>query len=98
MGFKETKAKVIECLRQGNFAHEPRKDINANNLLHTQVVSPTEVVEMVLCCSGSDHKPDFHDADRSVPIHILKPKGKYDGWYIKFYFVADGTMFISVHN
>jgi hypothetical protein len=36
--------------------------------------------------------------DRTVEVHTLKPTGKYDGWYIKFYFVADGSMFISVHQ
>lgn len=80
------------------FGHEPRKDINDKNLLHTGAVTPEKVEEMVLCCSGRDHKIGPHDMDRSIEVHTLKPKGKFDGWYIKFYFVADGSMFISVHQ
>lgn len=98
MGFRETKARAIKCLEELTFDHEPRADRHLKNLLYTEAVTPAEVKEMILCCGGTEHTPGFHDMDRSIPIHILKPKGKYDGWYIKFYFVPDGTMFISVHQ
>jgi hypothetical protein len=98
VGFKEVKSKAIKCLDDLNFDHEPRADRHIKNLLYTQAVTPAEVKEMIHCCGGTEHKSDFHDMDRSITIHILKPKGKYDGWYVKFYFVDDGTMFISVHS
>ena len=98
MKFKEAVGKVIGCLQRGDYQHEPRKDINTKNKLHTQEKSPAEVIEIVKCCPGTYHKTSPHDADRSVLVHELTAQGRYKGWYIKFYFVADGTTFISVHQ
>ncbi len=98
VGFNETRKQVIKCLRNHAFDHEPRKDIDQKNLLHTGKVTPDEVIIMVMHCTGKDHSTGPHDMDRSVEVHKLKPKGKFDGWYIKFFFVPSGTLFISVHQ
>jgi hypothetical protein len=98
VGFNEARKRVIVCLRDRAFDHEPRRDINQKNLLHAGKVSPDEVVDMVMCCIGKDHSIGPHDVDRSIEVHKLKPGGKFDGWYIKFYFVPNGTLFISVHQ
>ncbi len=98
VGFLDARRRVIDCLRNQAFDHEPRRDINQKNLLHTGQVTSDEVVKMVVYCNGKDHSVSPHDLDRSVDVHTLKPKGKFDGWYIKFFFVPNGTMFISVHH
>lgn len=98
MGFKQAKTAVIQSLRDMAYGHEPRRDINEKNLLHTGVVAPEDVIQMVMHCTGRDYSTGPHDMDRTIEVHRLKPKGKFDGWYIKFYFVPDGTMFISIHQ
>lgn len=98
MGFNQVRKAAIDCLLQGNFQHEPRKDILRKNFLFAGRVTTAMVIEMIKGCSGSHYEMKPHDADASVNVHILEPRGKYDGWYIKFYFVADGAMFISVHQ
>jgi len=97
-GFNEVRNRVIECLTEQNFDHEPRMDMVEKNLLFAGKVSPESVIEMVLYSKGTDHLTRLHDFDQKILVHIIKPKGKYDGWYIKFFFVPNGTMFISVHN
>ena len=98
VGFIEARSKILKCLRESAYDPEPRKDIHEKNLLYTGEVTPTQVEEMVICCSGKDHKTEPHDMDRFIEVHKLKPRGKMDGWYVKFYFVPNGTMFISVHR
>jgi hypothetical protein len=98
VGFKEIRALVIGCLKSGSFEHEIRADIEDKNMLFTGQVSPGDVIDMILACRGNDHQASPHDFRPSIMVHVLKPKGKYLGWYIKFYCIEPGTFFISVHK
>ncbi len=92
--FKETKSKVINCLRTGLFQHEARNLINEKNLLKTGEVSVDTVIKLISKTKGFQYIKEEHHMIKGVDIHIFK----IEGWYIKFYFVDPNTMFISVHE
>lgn len=80
-GFLSVKKQVLECLSSGRVLHEPRADRESKNFLFMRVIGPGEVVEMIKGCSGVDHQSAPHHAYSKILIHILKPQGKYKGWY-----------------
>lgn len=98
MGFIDVKKQVIECLKQGNYSHEIREDIDVKNSLLTGQVSEELVIELIKCCSGSQHQQSLHHQVSSIMVHILKPVKDNKKWYIKFYFLEPDVMFISVHE
>ncbi len=98
MSFKEIRATLIFCLKNGLYDHEIRTDMQTKNHFFSGIVSAEEVIDMVLACTGTDYRSSpLHGSSKEV-AHILTPKGKYFGWYIKFYYVDASTIFISVHN
>ncbi len=98
MGFKEIRAILIRCLKNGQYDHEIRGDMEIKNCLFNGNITVNEVIDMALVCTGNDYEQGKHHAKPSLVIHILKPKGKYKGWYIKFHYLDPETIFLSVHN
>jgi hypothetical protein len=98
VGFKEIRAVLIYCLKNGLYDHEFREDMETRNCLFNGTVSVAEVIDMVLACSGGDLESSPLHGNSKVVAHVLKPKGLYSGWYIKFYYVDPNTIFISVHK
>ena len=94
MGFREAKKRVLEALISGSFIHAIRDRIDEKNLLHTGDVSAEEVVEIITRCNGTHHTETPHHTIATTTTHVLKS----DGWYIKFYFIDQDTVFISVHQ
>ena len=95
MAFNEVKSKAIDCIKKGSVRHVAR-DIS-KNMFAAGEFTPDEMVSIIGSCQGDCYtagKHHFLDAE----VHILKPKGKYDGLYIKFFFVELDIMFISVHD
>lgn len=99
MGFTEIRKTLITCLKTGSYDHEIREDMEDKNLLFSGKVTVEEVIDMALICRGGDHEERNHDdTKKKVKVHILAPKEKYKGWYIKFYYLDPHTIFISVHK
>jgi hypothetical protein len=98
VGFKEIRSVLIDCLRSGSYEHEIREDMQTKNLLFNGTVTPVQVIEMALACKGTDYQTSPLHGKSALATHILKPKGKYSGWYIKFYYIDPSTIFISVHD
>jgi hypothetical protein len=94
VGFREAKRKVLKALAEGTFQHEVRDRIDVKNELSTGDVSAADVASIVNRCNGNHHTASPHHADASVEVHVLRR----DGWYIKFYFLDDDTVFIGVHQ
>jgi hypothetical protein len=93
MGFKEAKRRIVDALKTGSYQHEIRDKIDEKNLLQTGDVRPEDVIAVINRCNGTHHSSSAHHVVRTLSVHVLKR----DGWYIKFYFLDDGAVFISVH-
>ena len=91
-GFREAKRRVREALAEGAYQHEARNAIDVKNELSTGAISAAEVRAIVARCNGTHHTASPHRADASVRVHVLRR----DGWYIKFYFLDEDAVFISV--
>lgn len=98
MRFKEIRTALIYCLKNGLYDHEIRADMQSKNHLFSGNVSAERVIDMALACTGSDYHSSPLHGNSKVVAHILTPKGKFLGWYIKFYYVDPNSIFISVHN
>lgn len=98
MGFKSDKAKVLEDLENLNFDHEARSGrVEEENLLAAGVISPEEAAEIVAQSRGNDYESRPHHQVKYPPVWILTPLVKGTSWYVKGYFLADQTWFISFH-
>jgi hypothetical protein len=95
LGFKEIKDTVIKCIRSGFVQHEERD--SDKNLYATGDLSSAEVIKIIEYCRGDWYQKSRHHF-LDIDVHVLKPKGKYDGYYIKFYFIEPDAWFISVHR
>lgn len=93
-GFREVKRRLLKALAEGTWLHEARNAIDVKNGLATGAVPATEVRAVVVRCNGTHHSASPHHADASTEVHVLRR----DGWYIKFYFLDEDTVFISVHR
>ena len=93
-GFREARRRVLRALADGTWLHEARGAIDVKNGLATGAVTAAEVAAIVGRCNGTHHSASPHHADASVEVHVLRR----DGWYIKFYFLDEDTVFISVHR
>jgi hypothetical protein len=98
VGFKEIRAVLIYCLKNGLYDHEIRADMQTKNCLFNGTVSVDQAIDMALACTGVDHESSPLHGNSKEVVHILTPKGKYLGWYIKFYYLDPNSIFISVHN
>jgi len=97
MGFTDIKSCIIKCLESGDYDHETRTSIDVKNLLACGQISEAEVIRLINKTRGTEYEKSPHHYDRSVMVHIFKPKDNGMTWYIKFYFVEPSAMFISVH-
>lgn len=93
-GFGEAKRRLLKALAEGAWLHEARNAIDVKNELATGSVTAAEVRRVVGRCNGTHHSASPHHADPSVQVHVLRR----DGWYIKFYFLDEDAVFISVHR
>ena len=85
---------MLKALSTGAYQHEARNAIDVKNELATGAVTATDVAAIVRKCNGTHHAMSPHHRDASVDVHVLRR----DGWYIKFYFLDEDTVFISVHR
>jgi hypothetical protein len=98
-GFSQVKKCILKFLKEDNFQHEIRTDIDVKNLLATGKVSKDEVIRLIKSSNGTCHSKSPHHVTSSFIVHVIKNKG----WYIKFYFLEINaneniSVFISVHT
>jgi hypothetical protein len=97
LGFKTVKELVIKRIQEGLIYHVPRE--YSKNEFAQGLVTDDQVIAMIVCCKGDhDYETLPHHAIPKIAVHIFKPKGKYDGYYIKLYFLEPNVCFISVHK
>jgi len=94
MGFSVVKQEVIEALLSGDYGYEVRGDIEIKNLLSTGAITVATVVDIIKRSRGGDYTCSPHHLAAEIDVHVISR----EGWYIKFYFVAPQTIFISVHQ
>jgi len=95
MPFKEIRCKAIECIKNGHVRHIER-DIS-KNMFAGGDFTPEEMISIIGACRGDCYSSAKHHF-LEVDVHILKPQGRYDGLYIKFFFIEPNILFISVHE
>jgi hypothetical protein len=95
LGFKEVKERAIQCIKSNHVRHVER-DLG-KNMFAAGDLSPEEMIQIIDFCRGDCYETNKHHLF-NTEVHILKPRGKYDGWYIKFFFVEPDILFISVHQ
>lgn len=98
MGFKAVKAKTLACLQRGDVSHEQRGLIDIKNLLAIGQVSLDEVAGIIARARGDAYSSSPHHFDSSIEVHVVKTQYGGQSWYIKWYFVDPGSVFISVHH
>lgn len=98
MGFIEVKNKVIQCLKNGDYDYEARKDIDLKNVFLVGLLSKEDLIEIIKSSNGTQYESSPHHLDSSIEVHILKPIKNNKKWYIKFYFLEPNVLFISVHE
>jgi hypothetical protein len=96
LGLKEVKALAINKIREGKVNHITREF--GKNKYAEGFLSDDQVIAMIQSCRGDRYEAKPHHAIRSVLVHIMKPLGKYDGYYIKFYFLEPDVIFLSIHS
>lgn len=104
MGFKETRQRAIQAIRNGKIQHEARDEIEEKNLLLVGDVTTDQVISLLNACRGNQYSSSPHHLVPEVEVHIFKPEAKLDSitekepWYIKVYFLEPDIWFISVHK
>jgi hypothetical protein len=94
VGFKDSRRRAIECLKNGLFYAEDRIDNPDKNLLAKGLVTPVEVIEILKMCDGNMYEERPLDQRASLTVHIFKTPI----WYIKLYFIDPNCNVISVHK
>ena len=96
LGFKDIKKLAIQKIKEGSIQHEPREF--GKNFYAQGEITDEEVIEIFKNCKGDQYSTDKHHLIKSISVHVIKAIGKYDGLYVKFYFIEPDIWFISVHT
>jgi hypothetical protein len=96
LGFKDIKARAIRKIQEGDIYHVPRE--YEKNEYAQGLLTDDQVIEMIKICRGNCYEAKPHHFVPNMDVHILKPQGKYCGYYVKFYFLEPDICFISVHK
>lgn len=96
MGFKEVRAQLVEALRSGEFASEPRPDIEQKNLLAARTVDADFVIRLLQRCAGWEYSTSRHHF-RDTDCHIFTPTLGGERWYLKAYWHQGVAVVVSVH-
>lgn len=103
MGFRDARAKLLDCLRSGNFGHWPRDDLFLKNWLAAGRVSESEVIRLLLRCNGSQYRIGNQISPAGTQVHEFFPLAGEVEWYIKAYLDDEGgpavieAVFMSIH-
>lgn len=97
IGFRAARQALLDALRTGEFAHEPREP--GKNLLADGTITAEEVRAVVLRAQGThyEEEPDERGGRSDIMVHILsKVIVGGNSWYIKWW-RSERTVFVSVH-
>jgi hypothetical protein len=98
MGFKSIKDKLLLALEEGGFFNDPDTAPGKNRLdCPENQIEIEEAIKIVQSCSGDKYKEDKHHG-KEGSIHIFKAQGRYDGWYVKIYFIDEFVWIKSFHD
>lgn len=89
------KRKAIELINRGQIQFEPRQF--GKNLYADGIVSDNDIIQIIANSKGDHHRISQHHFLKDVEVHIIKAIDRYDGFYVKFYFIEPDIWFISVH-
>ena len=95
LGFKEIKERAIKCIKCGYVRHVER-DLN-KNLFAAGDFTSEDMIQIISSSRGDCYQVDKHHF-LETEVHIIKPRGKYGGLYLKFFFIEPDILFISVHQ
>ena len=95
MGFNEIKKKAVDCIKEGRYKNDKR-DLE-KNLFANRLLTEEDLLKIINSCNGDCYEVGKHHHMEAIPVHKLKPIGRYDGLYVKFYFLEPNIVFISVH-
>ena len=100
MGFKKVKLRIVECLKGQRVHHDVSRlgNINEKNLFLVGEISSEEVIDLLNRTKGHEYIKSQHHWDKSLEVHIFKPRKENVKWYIKCYFIEPNVWFISVHR
>jgi hypothetical protein len=73
MGFKDVRALLIECLEQGRWSAEVRRDIDVKNELATGEMQPEKAIHLLQRCRGDQYGSSPYHANRKIACHEFKP-------------------------
>ena len=98
MGFKNDKKQVLDDLQNGNFDHDARTGRTEDtNYLAAGKLTPDEATEILKVTRGNQHQNLPHHQVNKPGVWVFKPDVGGVEWYIKGYFLAGQTWFISFH-
>jgi hypothetical protein len=100
LGLKSIRTEVIKKLQDGRIQHETTRsgDIDEKNLLLTGAITVEEVIELINATKGDDYSTSSHHLDKSIEVHVFRPKKSGISWYVKCYLIEPDVWFISVHK
>ena len=98
MGFRQAKARVLDCLVTGHVLHEERGSIDTKNLIATGLVSVEEAAHIIGRSTGNHYSCSPHHYDSDIDVHVIKTTYSSQRWYIKWYFSSPDSVFISFHH
>jgi hypothetical protein len=98
MGFKEAKARVLNCLFTGHVLHEERGSIDIKNLFATGCISVEEAAQITGRSTGNNYSCTPHHFNKDIDVHVIRTRYSGQRWYIKWYFLGPDTVFISFHH
>ncbi len=98
MGFKDARARLLDCLREDRIGHWPREDYLRKNWLLAGRMNSGQVLDLLLQCRADHYRSSPHDFEPGTTVHEFLP---YDGptrWNIKVFFDDDmgAAVFMSV--
>ncbi len=96
--FEKLKLRVIEYVENDRYDHQSRKHVKEKNLFQLGIVSKDFVIELIRLTKLEEYKIAPHYLLEKTAVHIFRPVCVNEPWYIKFYFLENGMIFISVHK
>jgi len=97
LGFRDVKAQLLACMKDGAVSHDERSSIDVKNLLATGQVTLDEVSEVIRAARGNHYRCSPHHVVDGIDVHIITINRGGTSWYIKWYFLEPQSIFISVH-
>lgn len=97
MGFRESRATLIQALRSGTYEHEVRSVRSEKNRLAVGDISAEFVIDLLRAAKGDGYSSAPHHMEPTIRVHVFRCHAGTVRWYVKAYFLDPIAVFISVH-